>query len=180
MGLLRGFFLVVISMSLSFVFSGAACAQDATGRVIGTVFDQQGGLVPDASVTVTNTGTKISQSTVTDKDGHFEVLDLAIGNYRVSVEHGGFNKAVTQAEKLLINQSLRFDITLTIGATNQTVTVEATVTGVTVRTSGKVWRYAALSTGAAAGVAAANATCVGVPPTAAIAVRVAGELAAPA
>jgi hypothetical protein len=129
-GLLRGFFLVVISMSLSFVFSGAACAQDATGRVIGTVFDQQGGLVPDASVTVTNTGTKISQSTVTDKDGHFEVLDLAIGNYRVSVEHGGFNKAVTQAEKLLINQSLRFDITLTIGATNQTVTVEATVTGV--------------------------------------------------
>jgi outer membrane receptor protein involved in Fe transport len=130
MGLLRGFFLSVIVLCLGFALSSSALAQDATGRVIGTVYDQQGGVVPGAKVTVTNTGTKISETTVTDKDGHFEVLDRPIANYRVTVEHEGFNKVVTQEQKLLINQSLRFDITLVVGTTNQTVTVEAQVTGV--------------------------------------------------
>lgn len=104
--------------------------QDASGRVIGTVFDQQGGLVPEAQVTVTNTATGITHSTRTNKDGYFEVLDLPIGSYNVTVEHEGFNKAVTQQQKLQINQSLRFDITLKVGTTSQTVTVEAQVTGV--------------------------------------------------
>ena len=130
LGLLRGFFLSVFFLGSVFIFNTSLAAQDATGRVIGTVYDQQGGIVPAANVTVTNVATKIAQSTVTGKDGYFEVLDLPIGNYRVAVEHAGFNKVVTQAEKLLINQSLRFDITLTVGTSNQTVTVEAQVSGV--------------------------------------------------
>lgn len=129
-GLLRGVVLSAFFLSLFSVLSNPAFAQDATGRVIGTVYDQQGGLVPDAKVTVTNAGTQILHSTVTDKDGYFEVLDLPIGTYRVSVEHDGFSKVVTQEQKLLINQSLRFDITLKLGTTNQTVTVEAQVSGV--------------------------------------------------
>jgi Carboxypeptidase regulatory-like domain/TonB dependent receptor/TonB-dependent Receptor Plug Domain len=100
-------------------------AQDATGRVIGTVTDQQGAAVPGAKVTVTNTATRISSTTTTRADGSFEVLNLAIGLYNVTVEHDGFNKEVTQANKLEINQSLRFDISLSLGAVNQTVTVEA-------------------------------------------------------
>jgi Carboxypeptidase regulatory-like domain/TonB-dependent Receptor Plug Domain/TonB dependent receptor len=129
-GLLRGLFLSILFLSLSFAGRDAAFAQDATGRVIGTVYDQQGGVVPAAKVTVTNTATHLSHSTVSGKDGYFEVLDLAIGNYRVAVEHEGFTKVVTQEQKLLINQSLRFDITLAVGTTNQTVTVEAQVSGV--------------------------------------------------
>jgi hypothetical protein len=129
-GLLRGLFLSAIFLSLAFALNDAAFAQDATGRVIGTVYDQQGGVVPDAKVVVTNTGTKISHAAVTGKDGYFEALDLPIGNYRVTVEHDGFTKAVTQEQKLLINQSLRFDITLTVGTASQTVMVEAQVSGV--------------------------------------------------
>ena len=97
--LLRGFVLAAISLSLVFVLSKPVLAQDATGRVIGTVYDQQGGVVPAAKVTVTNTGTQVSRSTVTDKDGHFEALDLPIGDYRVAVEHDGFNRTVTQDQK---------------------------------------------------------------------------------
>jgi hypothetical protein len=129
-GLLRGLFLSVIFLSSGFALNNAAFAQDATGRVVGTVYDQQSGVVPNAKVTVTNTATHISRATVSGKDGYFEVLDLPIGNYRVAVEHEGFNKVVTQEQKLLINQSLRFDITLAVGTTNQTVTVEAQVSGV--------------------------------------------------
>jgi hypothetical protein len=124
-----------ISISVLFfgvfaLFSNPARGQDASGRVIGNVFDQQGGLVPEAHVTVTNTATGIAHSTTTNKDGYFEVLDLPIGSYNVTVEHEGFSKAVTQQQKLQINQSLRFDITLKVGTTSQSVTVEAQVTGV--------------------------------------------------
>jgi len=128
--LIKGIFLLAIFLGVWLALGSGTSAQDATGRVIGTVYDQQGGVVPDAAVTVTNVGTKISRAAVTGKDGYFEVLDLPIGNYHVAVEHAGFNKVVTQDQKLLINQSLRFDITLVVGISNQTVTVEAQVSGV--------------------------------------------------
>lgn len=108
----------------------AALAQDATGRVIGTVIDQQGAAVPAAEVTVTNTDTKQSATTTTREDGTFEVVHLPIGLYRVEVEHAGFNKVATQPNRLEINQSLRFDVVLTLGAITQTVTVEAQTTRV--------------------------------------------------
>ena len=43
----------------------------------------------------------------------------------MDVEQEGFNKVVTQENRLEINQSLRFDVTLTVGAVSQTVTVES-------------------------------------------------------
>jgi carboxypeptidase family protein len=112
------------------ILSGQALAQNAGGRIVGTVYDQQGGVIPGANVTVTNTATQVGTTSVTDKDGFFQVLDLPIGTYHVSIEHQGFDKIVTQDKKLEINQSLRFDITLTVGSTNQVVTVEAKVSGV--------------------------------------------------
>jgi Carboxypeptidase regulatory-like domain/TonB-dependent Receptor Plug Domain/TonB dependent receptor len=122
-------YLILIGLA-AFLVAPMAWGQAATGRVIGTVFDQQGKVVPGAKVTVTNAGTQISNAIVTNKDGNFEVLDLPIGLYHVTVEHEGFNKDVTQDKQLQINQSLRFDITLTVGSSKQTVTVEAKVTGV--------------------------------------------------
>ena len=58
------------------------------------------------------------------------MLDLPIGPYRVEVEQPGFSKAVTQEKALEINESLRFDITLTLGAVSQSVMVEANVSAV--------------------------------------------------
>jgi hypothetical protein len=115
----------VCILGLIFLLCRPVSAQDATGRVVGSVADQQGAAVPGAKVTVTNSATRQSSTTTTREDGSFEVLNLPIGRYSVAVERDGFNKVVTQENKLEINQSLRFDITLTLGAVNQTVTVEA-------------------------------------------------------
>jgi hypothetical protein len=111
-------------------WSGRGWAQDATGKVVGTVYDPQGAVIAGAHVTVTNTATAISNKTVTDKDGYFQVLSLPIGEYRVTSENAGFKKTITQAKKLLINETLRFEIKMPLGESNQTVTVEATVAGV--------------------------------------------------
>ena len=111
-------------------WSARGWAQDATGKIVGTVYDPQGAVIPGAQITVTNTATRVSATTTTDKDGYFQVLSLPIGEYRVTAENTGFKKTVTQAKKLLINETLRFEITLPIGTSSETVTVEATVAGV--------------------------------------------------
>jgi hypothetical protein len=98
--------------------------------VIGTVFDQQGAVVPGAKVSVINTETGAIRHTTTNPAGYFDVMALPIGMYKVSVEQQGFSKAVTQEQNLAINQSLRFDITLDVGQASQEVIVNAEVTGV--------------------------------------------------
>ncbi len=110
------------------VFLAAAItvnAQNSTGRIIGTVTDQQGAGVPAAKVRVTNVSTNVHWDTATNEDGGYQVLDLPIGSYKVAVEHEGFAKSVTDAQALEINQSLRIDIRMKIGAGSETVTVEA-------------------------------------------------------
>lgn len=118
-------FLAVLAILAKPIF-----AQDATGKVIGTVYDPRGAVVPSAQVTVIDTSTHISHRTVTGSDGSFQVLNLPIGPYRVEVEQAGFSKAVTQEKNLQINQSLKFDITLTLGSESESVTVKANVSAV--------------------------------------------------
>jgi hypothetical protein len=101
-------------------------AQDATGRVVGTVTDRSSAVVPSAHVVVTNAATHVSREAVTDSSGFYQVLALPIGNYTVSVDHKGFNPVTTNASKLEINQSLRVDIKLEVGTKTETVTVEST------------------------------------------------------
>ncbi|MGH9394447.1 MAG: TonB-dependent receptor domain-containing protein, partial [Terriglobales bacterium] len=105
-------------------------AQAATGTVVGTVLDQQKASIPGASVIATNTATGVASQGATDRSGHFEIFNLPIGSYTVTVEHAGFQKTVTQAQALQINQTLRFSITLPLGTSNQAVTVAAEVSGV--------------------------------------------------
>jgi outer membrane receptor protein involved in Fe transport len=105
-------------------------AQDATGKVVGTVLDPQSAVVPKATVSVKNVATGIVNSTTTDTGGQYQVLNLAIGDYNVTVEKEGFRKAVTKPYPLEINQSLRVDVTLTVGAASQTLEVNAAATQV--------------------------------------------------
>jgi len=101
-------------------------AQDATGRIAGTVSDASGGIVPNATVTVTNTGTGVARQTTTDKQGYYQVLELPIGRYSVAADATGFSRKVVGARNSLeINQTMRIDVVLEVGAVNDVVTVEA-------------------------------------------------------
>jgi len=100
-------------------------AQEATGRIVGTVSDPTGAVIPNVQVTVTNTATGISRKTVTDREGYYQLLALPIGNYKVTAEHQGFRTVISDQQKLLINQALRFDIRMEVGAASQTVEVGA-------------------------------------------------------
>lgn len=120
---------VVLSLALIFA-NGPAWAQEASGKVLGTITDPRGGVIPGVKVTVTNTATQVSRDTTTDQDGFYQVISLPIGNYRVTAEHPGFRKGVTDEHKLLINQALRVDIQMELGSATETVEVTAQVAGV--------------------------------------------------
>ena len=112
--------------SLLLLIAPAAWAQDATGKISGNVKDVTGGLIPAATVVVTNLDTKTSKATGTDKQGFYQVLQLPIGNYEVSAEAPGFSKAVARPSSALeINQTLRVDLTLEVGAANTQINVES-------------------------------------------------------
>src|SRR5580658_7049003 len=107
------------------VVPALSSAQDANGRIFGTVYDQQGAVIAAAQIAVTNTATQVVRTVATDNEGQFQVLALPIGNYKVKAEHAGFRTVVSPEQKLLINQALRIDIKMEVGAANQTVDVGA-------------------------------------------------------
>src|SRR6202522_275569 len=116
---------VVLLALVVMLASAVSVAQDATGRIFGTVYDQQGAVIPDTQVTVTNSATKDLRVATTNKDGYFQILALPIGTYKVTSEHTGFRTVVSQEQKLLINQALRIDFKMEVGAESQTVDVGA-------------------------------------------------------
>ncbi|MGA3260858.1 MAG: TonB-dependent receptor [Bryobacteraceae bacterium] len=100
-------------------------AQDTTGKIVGIVSDPSGGVVAGATVTVTNTGTQVARRTSTDRQGYYQVLELPIGRYEIAAEAAGFSRMVVAAKNSLeINQTLRIDLALTVGAVKDVVTVE--------------------------------------------------------
>src|ERR1035438_8412826 len=100
-------------------------AQDTTGKIVGIVSDPSGGVVAGATVTVTNTGTQVGRRTSTDRQGYYQVLELPIGRYEIAAEAAGFSRMVVAAKNSLeINQTLRIDLALTVGAVKDVVTVE--------------------------------------------------------
>ena len=115
----------VLLLLAGIVIPAISSAQDATGRILGTVYDQQGAVIAATQVTVTNTATQVARTAVTDAQGYFQVLALPIGNYKVKAEHAGFRTVVSAEQKLLINQALRIDIKMEVGAASQTVDVGA-------------------------------------------------------
>ncbi len=68
-----------------------AKAQSTSGRIIGTVRDQQEAIVAGAKVTVTDTLRNIAHAAVTDENGEYLVGDLQPSLYKVNIEQRGFN-----------------------------------------------------------------------------------------
>jgi len=117
------FCLRVIILLLS--TQGILLAQDPTGRIIGSVTDPQGAEVPNVQIIVTNIKTGISKNGLTDNQGFYQIMDLSIGVYRVTMDHEGFREFVLDNQTLQINQSLRLDGKLGLTTRTEVVSVNA-------------------------------------------------------
>ncbi len=119
-----GMFVALICLSL--LCAVGARAQE-TGDIVGTVTDSTGAVVPNATVTLTNTGTNVSQTTQSGGDGNYLFTLLQVGSYTIKVSATGFKTASNAAIALSSGDRARVDVKLEVGEQTTTVEVQATI-----------------------------------------------------
>jgi len=95
-------------------------------QISGTILDPAGAAIPNAHITLTNVDTGFANNSDSNAAGVYSFPGLNVGTYDMKVTANGFQTAVNKGLVLNISQTLRQDVTMTVGATNETVTVSAT------------------------------------------------------
>src|SRR5260370_17886641 len=101
-----------------------AFAQDR-GTIRGTISDQSGAAVPEATVVIENVDTGLALTVKTSADGVYTVPYLPVGNYTVTVDKTGFRKAETTGVRVDVATIVDVDAKLAVGGIDQTVDVSA-------------------------------------------------------
>src|SRR5262249_28183077 len=93
-----------------------AAAQAVSGTILGTVKDSSGAAIANAPVAITGAENGVSRSVRTDGSGDYSAPLLPTGLYSVSVEMQGFKKTTLSNLQLGVDQKLRADVVLEVGA----------------------------------------------------------------
>jgi hypothetical protein len=103
--------------------SGILSAQAPTGRVYGTVTDEDGNPLPGVSVEATSPKFIGKATTVTDADGIYRLFALQPGTYRISFTLQGFKPLVREGIVVQLEMTVKLDASLQLGALEEEVTV---------------------------------------------------------
>jgi hypothetical protein len=114
-----------VAMSLCLVLGQLAFGQAITGTITGAVTDPTGGVVPGATVVVTNKETNVRTTLTTDAGGNYTATLLPRGQYMLEVTAQGFKKLVRDGILLQVAQQARLDLQLTVGEVAESVQVTA-------------------------------------------------------
>jgi len=118
--MLRG--LIILSIALT----GALIAQSPSASVVGRVTDPSGAIIPGVTVIVTNLDTNLSSKGVSTNTGEYTVPYLNPGRYVLEAKSDGFRLYRRSEFALAVDQAMRLDIPLEVGATAESVTVTDT------------------------------------------------------
>ncbi len=133
-----GFGLITVSFLLTlFLFFSMTVLAQSTALLQGTVTDQKGAAVPNASVVVRNKATSSERTTQTDTEGNYQVAALPAGTYSVEVRLRGFKTkmadqlAIEVARTVVQNFQLEVgDITEQVVVSSDTSVIETATTSV--------------------------------------------------
>ena len=105
--------------------ASAAWAQLPTATILGVVRDADAAVIPGATLTATNADTGLSRTTQSSADGSYRFAALPVGRWQVRAELDGFRTALREALTLTVGQEAVVNLTLEVGAVNETVSVTA-------------------------------------------------------
>ena len=103
----------------------AALAQQTLGTINGTVTDISGAAMADATVTVTSEQTGLTRSTTSQKNGYWEILNLPVGTYKVTVTATNFQTMNYPAIQVQEMQAKTLNAAMKPGRVSESVTVSA-------------------------------------------------------
>lgn len=103
--------------------TGTAHSQQGVSIVRGTIGDEQQGVLPGVTVVATHDESGRFQQTVTGASGVYLISNLLPGPYTLTAELAGFNRFVREGVTLEVGVTTTIDVTMSIGALEETVTV---------------------------------------------------------
>jgi hypothetical protein len=98
-------------------------SQTSSTSLRGTVTDQSGGLVPDVTVVLADTGSKTERTATTGAQGAYQFLFLVPGTYTLTVTGKGFARYQQTGLELLVNTPATVNVQLKIGQATESITV---------------------------------------------------------
>ncbi len=103
----------------------ASYAQNSRGTILGHVSDSSGAIVAGATVTVRDVDTNVTNTFTTNSSGDFVFVNLVPGPYEITVEAKGFKGEYGKGLTLEVDQTLRQDYKLSVGAVSEKVLVNS-------------------------------------------------------
>ena len=113
------------AIAMAALFAAAMFAQNDRGTITGTVTDQAGAVIPNASITAVNVEIGNEFKTNTTGTGNYTIPSLTVGRYRITVEVTGFKKFTQENILVQVATTNRIDVSMQVGATSDTVTITA-------------------------------------------------------
>jgi hypothetical protein len=114
---------ILLAIMLMAASAPPAAAQGTSGTVAGIVTDAAGAVIPGVRVVMTNQGTGFTRTAVTNSLGQYVAYAMPPGQYRIEVEHPGFQKLVRTNIELTAADAITVDLRLTIGDVQHTIEV---------------------------------------------------------
>jgi len=106
------------------VVSTAVAQSVSSGTIEGTVKDESSSVLPGVVVTITSPQLQVGQLVqTTDVAGNYKFVDLPAGTYRLTAELQGFSNYIRDDLRLTVGFNARVDVTLKVGAVEESVTV---------------------------------------------------------
>ena len=129
----------VLAFACVLLLAAPAAAQFDRGTISGVVKDQQGGIVPGVTVTVTSNATGFVRTTTTDGNGFYRITGLDPGSYTVKFELQGFKVVENREVPIPPTGETTFDGALELGALTESVDVTAVTDAISLnKTNGSV------------------------------------------
>jgi hypothetical protein len=103
----------------------ASWAQTVSGTILGSVTDPSGAVISNAKVTLINEGTGLTRTVTTDTNGEYVAPSLPTGHYTVMSEITGFKTLTMSNVEVGVDQRVRIDLKLEVGAMTESVSITA-------------------------------------------------------
>ena len=116
---------ICLGLAIGLLLAGPLVAQVTTGSISGVVTDKTGALIAGADVTVRDVGTNIERTVQTNSSGLYQVPDLPVGQYNVTVKMTGFTTVTKTGISLAVGAANVQNVTLNVGDITEHVTVSA-------------------------------------------------------
>ena len=115
----------LVLIVLTILASADILYADVTGSISGVVKDRSDAAVVGAKVVATNVETNATFETVSGSDGGFRILAMPPATYKLSVTAKGFRPFTETGIVVKVNDQLKYDVTLDVGAVTEEIQVEA-------------------------------------------------------